>query len=143
VTRVVTARELRFVVPGVAVSFRSPASAEYKRRIRKAARPVFRRWGAFASCQVRIDYFHETPRRFDVDNVLKCVLDALNGLAYKDDRVVTEAPPRAHDLRGMVHLPDGPLDLIKPLRRYRDYLFVRVRAAGQQGVRADERRPGL
>ncbi len=62
-----------------------------------------------------------------MDNVAKCVLDALIGLAYVDDQQVTEQLSQAHDLRRVIRIAGGPLDLVKPLVKYETYLFVRVR----------------
>lgn len=41
------------------------------------------------------------PHKPDADNVLKCVLDALNGVAYKDDACVVDVACRK------VYAPDG------------------------------------
>jgi hypothetical protein len=64
-----------------------------------------------------------------MDNVAKCVLDALNGVAYIDDQLATLQSARAHDLRKRVQIADGPVDLVKPLRDHAEYLFVRIRLA--------------
>jgi hypothetical protein len=80
--------------------------------------------------EIRLDYFHTHERRLDMDNVSKCVLDGLNGIAYTDDRLAKVQTSRSHDLRTRVDLQGGPVDLVKPLRRYSEYLFVRVRLAG-------------
>ena len=62
-----------------------------------------------------------------MDNISKCILDALNGLAYVDDWQVTVQSSSAHDLAELAHLPEGPVDLVKPLQKYTQYLFVRIR----------------
>ncbi len=46
---------------------------------------------------------------------------------------------RAYDLTEPFWLSDGPVDLIKPLARHTEYLFVRVRAVGN-GQAAGRRR---
>ncbi len=127
-TFIVRARECRFVVPGQAVSFRSPRAATYKARVRRYARPSFRGGPFHDSVEVRLDYFHCLTRRFDMDNVAKCVLDALNGLAYADDQQAKLQAARAHDLRSRVTLQREPVDLVKPMAKHDTYLFVRVRA---------------
>src|SRR6266446_9106923 len=126
-TRIIRATEYRFVIPGPAISFRSPKSGSYKRLVRRIAKGVFPSRVSSLPQVVFLDYFHRSRRRVDVDNVAKCVLDALNGLAYKDDQQVRVQATEAHDLRESFILPVGPVDLIKPLRSYPEYLFVRVR----------------
>ena len=64
-----------------------------------------------------------------MDNVAKAVLDALNGVAYVDDRLVKLQSAKAHDLTRRVTLAAGPVDLIKPLRKHTDYVFIRIRIA--------------
>ena len=123
------AREYRFVIPGRAVSFRSPVAMDYRKRVRRCARPLFRKPLDLA-LEIRLDYFHCHARRVDMDNVSKCVLDGLNGLAYRDDRLATVQTSKSHDLRKRIDLHDGPIDLVKPLRRHKEYLFVRIRLAG-------------
>jgi hypothetical protein len=58
------------------------------------------------------------------------VIDALNGIAYIDDQLARLQSARAHDISKRVTINGGPVDLIKPLRRYRDYLLVRIRVIG-------------
>jgi Holliday junction resolvase RusA-like endonuclease len=74
-----------------------------------------------------MDYFYMRKRRVDMDNVAKCVLDALNGIAYIDDRYVRLQSTCAYQLREPQHIKSGPIDIIKPLARYNEYLFVRIR----------------
>jgi len=119
--------EYRVVVPGRAVSFRSSQARAYKRSVRTAARGVFARPLTDQAIEVYIDYFHRTRRRFDMDNVAKCVLDALNGMAYVDDRQIQLQAAKAHFLQSPVKIYGGPVDLIKPLRKYEQYLFIRIR----------------
>jgi hypothetical protein len=128
VTRVLNIPELRFVVPGTGVSFRSPKAKAYKRRVRSAARACLGARLLSEPVEIRLDYFHSADRRFDMDNIAKCVLDALNGFAYVDDRLARVQSATAHDLRRQVMLPGGPVDLVKPLRTHNNYLFVRLRS---------------
>lgn len=74
-----------------------------------------------------LDYFHTERRRVDMDNISKCVLDAMSGVAYIDDQQVLHQYSRAYDLTVPFKIPGGPVDLIKPLVHHADYVFVRVR----------------
>ena len=125
--QILNALEYRFVVPGRAISFRSPKANSYKAAVVRAAAPALPRVPKDMPVEVRLDYFHMSPRRFDMDNVAKCVIDALNGRAYNDDRLVRLQSSRAHDITKRVDIRGGPVDLVKPLREHRDYLFVRIR----------------
>jgi Holliday junction resolvase RusA-like endonuclease len=101
----------------------------YRRRVARRARAALPRKPLDAAFEIRLDYFHLSERRFDMDNVAKCVLDGLNGIAYVDDQLASVQASKAHDLRERIRLRDGPVDLIKPLRMYREYLFIRIRLA--------------
>lgn len=120
--------EYRVVIPGKAVSFRSPLAGMYKRVVAKVAKRVFRRPLTDELIEFRIDYFHTERRRMDMDNVAKTVLDALNKIAYRDDRQVRLVAARSHSLAAPLRLAKGPADLIKPLRKHSSYVFLRIRA---------------
>jgi Holliday junction resolvase RusA-like endonuclease len=127
-TRISHIPEYRVVVPGKAVSFRSPNAGAYKRRVAMLARRVFARPCSQEHVQFLIDYFHADRRRMDVDNIAKAVMDALNAIAYRDDRQVRVVHAQAHYTGDTFVLPEGPADLVKPLAMYPEYLFLRVRA---------------
>jgi Holliday junction resolvase RusA-like endonuclease len=118
--------EHRLVVPGQAISFRSPLAQSYKRRVARIARSQFARPLTGSTVEVRIDYFYAGRRRFDPDNVAKCILDGLNRIAYVDDRQVKLQSADAHCVDGTIYLHDVPVDLVKPLERYREYVFIRI-----------------
>jgi Holliday junction resolvase RusA-like endonuclease len=119
--------EYRIVIPGKAISFRSPKSGDYKRLVRDAAECIFTKPIVGDIVEVRLDYFHLSRRRMDMDNIAKCVLDALNGIAYVDDRQVRFQSAEAHSLTSITFITQGVVDLIKPLSQYEEYLFIRVR----------------
>ena len=119
--------EYIIVIPGKAVSFRSPKSSEYKNIIHDAAERLFPKPIKGDYVEVRLDYFHMSRRRMDMDNIAKCVLDALNGVAYVDDRQVRLQAATAYSLTSVVYIANGIVDLIKPLAQYKEYLFIRIR----------------
>jgi|WetSurMetagenome_2_1015567.scaffolds.fasta_scaffold110151_3 Holliday junction resolvase RusA-like endonuclease len=119
--------EYRIVIPGKAVSFRSPKSGDYKTVIQEAAKRTFTEPIVGETVEVRLDYFHLNRRRMDMDNIAKCVLDALTGIAYVDDRQVQLQASIAYSLASVVVIDQGVVDLIKPLAQYEEYLFIRVR----------------
>lgn len=107
------------VIPGEAISSRSQKANSYKSRVRAEAREVFTKPLTEDRLEVYMDY---------MDNIAKCVLDALTGLAYVDDAQVHAQLAKDHWLESPVSISGGPVDLVKPLREYKDYLFVRIRA---------------
>ena len=99
--------EHRIVIPGKAVSFRSPKSGAYKNLIQDAARRIFAKPIEGDIVEVRLNYFHLSPRRMDMDNIAKCVLDALNGIAYVDDRQVRLQAAEAYSLTSAIYIAQG------------------------------------
>ena len=77
--------------------------------------------------EIRIDHFHQVNRRTDMDNVAKTILDALNNVAYSDDRQIKHQSSARHDLRRVLRLWDRPVDVVKPLAECDEYVFVRLR----------------
>lgn len=68
------------------------ATRRYERSIAWAAaagRP--RGWRLSGAVSVEVCCYFSDARRRDVDNVLKCVLDGMNGVAYHDDSQVVLA----------------------------------------------------
>ncbi len=122
-----TIPEYRVVVPGRAVSLRSTHAKTYKESVRNIAQRIFSSPPSDQAVEVRIDYFHTSRRRFDMDNIAKCLLDALNGIAYKDDQQVRLQSSTAHSLLLPVRISGGPVDLVKPLAEHEEYVFIRVR----------------
>ena len=121
--------ELLLVVPGQARSFRSPVAAEYTRDIQSIARDCVVAPLEEDDIEVRLDYFHKGYRRVDMDNVSKLVLDALNGIAYRDDRQVRTQSSRSHCVDEVVSIYRDVFDLVKPLAEMDEYLVVRVSSA--------------
>ncbi len=70
--------------------FTSPKSRAYKRLVGLVASTVLmhRGWPMDARYSVTVHAYFGDKRRRDVDNVIKQVLDGLNGIAWEDDHQV-------------------------------------------------------
>ena len=124
--RIYVNTEYYVVVPGKAYSFRSPHAKDYKKLVKKMAKNVFDH-PLSDNVEVRIDCFHTKPIRSDMDNIAKCILDALNGIAYTDDKQARLQKSTSHWLQEIICINGGPVDLIKPLADYDEYVFIRIR----------------
>ena len=49
--------------------------------------------------QIHVTYYHDSAP-LDVDNMLKLILDALNGVVYVDDKQLTDTHGHLRDLNG-------------------------------------------
>jgi Holliday junction resolvase RusA-like endonuclease len=130
-TKIFHNREYRVVVPGKAESFRMASAREYKEKVRKIASNVFTKVIPHKKVEMRINYFHPEERRMDMDNVAKCIMDALIGIAYKDDRQVSLQQSSSHFLKKTFRIDNEPVDIVKPLEQFNEYVIVRIREVDQ------------
>jgi Holliday junction resolvase RusA-like endonuclease len=111
---------IRFIVPGPAVawqraakggghSFTHPYTRTYQREVRQAAEdagagflmldgPLYMALTVYRSRPAKPAHERCDTRKPDLDNLVKTIADALNGLAYKDDAQICEL--RAFKLHG-------------------------------------------
>ncbi len=79
-------------------------------------------------------YFHVGPADIDVDNMAKPILDALVGLVYWDDGVVSELVSRRTPLDEAVMIEDAYEELAEALRDAKDVVYVVVRDRPDHGT---------
>jgi Holliday junction resolvase RusA-like endonuclease len=120
-------REYRLIIPGKAVSFRTGNAKDYKRKVEAEDRKIFKQPIIDKRVEMRIDYFHRQKRRMDMDNVAKCIMDALNTVAYSDDKQVSMQKSVAHPLNQVVRINEETIDIVKPLAQHEEYVIVRIR----------------
>ena len=82
--------------------------------------------------QVTIFYFYEGAPA-DVDNIVKPIHDALNGLVFHDDLQVSDAIVRRRDLAGPYTIRNLTPVLAEGLDRQREFLYVSVEDAPPGG----------
>ncbi len=122
-------KEFLLVIPGRARSFRSPVASEYADTIRAIAQDCITSPFQENDIEVRLDYFYKGRRRVDMDNVSKLALDALNSVAYFDDRQVRIQSSRSHCVDEVVSIHREVFDIVKPLRDLDEYMVIRVNSA--------------
>src|SRR5262245_6739974 len=123
-----------FTVPGPPVSNQSRNKAKleaWRRSVRDAAA---RRWGTAAALEVRLKitvcYYHEgVAVRMDNDNMVKPIQDALNGLVYQDDRLITDTVVRKTSIDGPFRVRGYSLVLLESLARGDEFLHIIVAEA--------------
>lgn len=74
---------------------------------------------------VRITYYFEGAR-LDVDNMVKPMLDALNGLAYPDDNLVCDSTARARDINGSFRVRGLSPHLATAFAKGTEFLHVEI-----------------
>jgi crossover junction endodeoxyribonuclease RusA len=97
-----------FAVTGTPVSHQasSASRARWKAAVAAAARAA---WPAGepplgGKLQIRVTCFHDSAAPLDVDNMLKPIQDALTGIAYADDRQLTDTHGALRDLNAQYWL---------------------------------------
>jgi len=118
-----------FTVPGPPVSHQSRNKAKlaaWRQMVRGAAAA---RWGTTPPVQrtlrITVSYYHEgLAVRIDNDNMVKPIQDALIGLVYSDDRVITDTIVRKTSIDGLFRIRGYSLVLLEALAKGDEFLHV-------------------
>jgi crossover junction endodeoxyribonuclease RusA len=124
-----------FIVEGPPLSqqTRSPARLRAWRATVRAAASA--RWpqgqpAVTGSLMLTVVYYHERPAvRMDNDNLVKPIQDALIGLAYVDDRQITDTRVRKASIDGAFRVRHMSPVLAEGFVRGVEFLYVRVEEA--------------
>lgn len=129
-------RSFEFIIPSRPVSQqtrRRERLREWKEFVREQAS---RRWPADQSpaqcpiCLTLIYLYDEAA--LDVDNIIKPIQDALVGVAFPDDALVTDAISRRRNLRGTFDLTRASPVLIEGFEHGDEFVYVHVGDAPPQ-----------
>lgn len=123
-----------FTVPGPPVSHQSHNKARlaaWRQLVRAAAAA---RWPGSppvgTTLKITVSYYHEAGTvRMDNDNLLKPIQDALIGLVYQDDRLITDTQVRKTAIDGAFRVRGHPLVLLKALAKGDPFVHVIVSEA--------------
>ena len=69
----------------------------------------------------------------DVDNIVKPILDSIQGLVYKDDFQITDLISRRRPLAGPFHIDKASPILEKALKQGREFLYVQITNPPEEG----------
>ena len=120
-----------FTIPGTPVSHQTrnrSKLASWQKLVRAAAASI---WGTRQPLEVplrlTVSYYHEGEAvRIDNDNMLKPIQDALIGLVYTDDRLITDTIVRKTNISGEFRVRGYSLVLLKALSEGNQFLHVVV-----------------
>ncbi len=123
-----------FTVLGPPVSHQSRNKAKlaaWRKMVRTAAQS---RWGTAApltvGLRISVTYFHEGRAvRIDNDNMVKPIQDALIGLVYNDDRLLTDITVRKTSIDGLFRVRGHSLLLLEGLSKGHEFLHVLIDSA--------------
>ncbi len=92
------AKEYRFIIPGRAYSGQGRSATSYKACIRGTAAKIIAQPLVKDNLYLKVDYFfHIGNHRVEEDNLLKCVRDGLEGVAYNNDSQISQSEAFVHD----------------------------------------------
>jgi crossover junction endodeoxyribonuclease RusA len=125
---------LEFIVEGTPVSLQShnrKILQAWKQKVRIAAQPL---WASSAPVSHRIQvtilylYLYNSS---DLDNIIKPILDALNGLVYIDDKQITDIQAKKRAINEA--LPENLLDILaEGIRNDKSFVYILVDIAPDQ-----------
>ncbi|WP_119388916.1 RusA family crossover junction endodeoxyribonuclease [Taklimakanibacter lacteus] len=104
------------------------ARADWKERVKIAAASA---WPAAAlpmrgELSARIAYFFTGSTDLDVDNIIKPILDSLEGLAFDDDNLIFEVTARKTQKVANLTVREAPPCLVDALSSLPEFVFVRI-----------------
>lgn len=110
---------------------------EWRQAIRAEA---VRRWPANDpvsrdAVKMTVTYYHDGPAvRIDNDNLVKPIQDALNGLVYEDDHLITDTSLRKTNLSGRFVVRGMSPVLAEGFCRGDEFLHIRIELAPDHGA---------
>jgi crossover junction endodeoxyribonuclease RusA len=118
-----------FTVPGPPVSHQSRNKAKlaaWRQMVRRAASV---RWGTAApvsgTLRISVSYYHRgLAVRIDNDNMVKPIQDALIGLVYQDDQLITDTTVRKTSIDGPFYVRGYSLTLLEALSKGDEFLHI-------------------
>jgi crossover junction endodeoxyribonuclease RusA len=101
--------------------------ARWKKKVRKAAQAAWpaRKRPFPGPLFARVTYYYERVG-LDVDNMVKPILDSLEGLAYKNDKLISEAHARRRDINGSFRVRGASPRLMEAFSRAVEFLHIEL-----------------
>ena len=115
-----------FVVPGTPKSLQASNSGKRAWKARVRGYVPARAIPTAAAVQLRLYFFFNGTTGLDVDNIIKPISDALNGLVYNDDSQVTDVASLKRDLQDLPVILNPPPTLVTAIAIGGDFVYVRV-----------------
>lgn len=122
-----------FIVNGPPVSLQTKRRASLQRWKATVRQEAERYWPVGDTptrdmVRIIVTYYY-VGESLDVDNMIKPIQDALRGLVYDDDHIVTDCLGRKRDLDGSFRIKGMSTVLAEGFCRGREFLHVRVEEA--------------
>lgn len=112
----------------------SRSLSDWKNRVATVARCVFTLPLTADNVKVQITVYHNRLPTFDTDNVSKPIVDALNHIAYNDDKQVKDRTVRKRDLNGSYRIKGVPPELAVALAEGEDFVCIEVKILSKEEV---------
>lgn len=75
--------------------------------------------------EIIITYYYENQAG-DVDNIIKPIQDALNGIIYVDDAQVVDSRSRRKDINGSYRIRNASVKILEGFCRGNDFIHVKI-----------------
>jgi len=122
------------IVKGIPKSIQAQSVADWKQQVTNAARQVFSAPLAGNSITVRITVFYNKRPTFDTDNISKPIVDALNNVAFIDDKQVMERTAKRQKINGSFRIKGVEVALAKAIAEGDDFVCIEVRKLSRREV---------
>ncbi|MBI2936966.1 MAG: RusA family crossover junction endodeoxyribonuclease [Thaumarchaeota archaeon] len=131
---ILNGRRIGFIVKGKPASSQNSGSKKrsWKLKVSEAAQPLFQSPLADEDLVVRVTVFYDGIPDYDTDNVSKPVIDALKGVAYADDRQITDRNVRKRSLDNPYRIRGVSSLLVTAIADGEEFVFIEISKLGEQ-----------
>ena len=115
------------IVKGMPKSIQANSLSAWKTKVATVAKLVFVAPLTGNSILVRITIYYDKLPSFDTDNISKPIVDALEGIAYNNDKQVAERRARRKSLNGSYRIRGVNPGLAAAIAEGEDFVCIEVR----------------
>jgi Endodeoxyribonuclease RusA len=128
---------ITIIVPGrpVTVNATDPVRRrDWAAQVAAAAQPIFPAPLMGDDLTITVTFWYNRLPDFDTDNASKPICDALQGIAYLNDRQLAERHARRRDLNGAYTIKGVDPLILTAISQGDEFVCIVIDRLGQQGV---------
>lgn len=124
------------VVKGRPASIRSSGKKKrkWKQKVAAAARNVFPARLDDTDLKITITFFYNSSSNIDTDNILKPICDAFEGVAYHNDKQLTDCHVRRKDINGSFRIKGVDPEVAIAIAEGEEFVAIQIEKVGSGAI---------
>jgi hypothetical protein len=102
----------------------------WKSKVRVKARAAWKSPWKYRDLRIEIQFFRCKSRMWDAENISRLVCDALEGIAYADDRQIVQRQVEIRSIRGPFEIVGANKKIVDAVARGKDFVAITVNRIG-------------